>query len=132
MARFLAHVVKKVKVPLMLDSTDPRVIELGLTFSQGKAIINSINLEEGEKRFAAVAPLVHAYGAAVVVGTIDEQGMAVTRERKLEVAERSYDLLVHKYGLDPRDILFDPLVFPVAPATRPTSGRPWRRSRASA
>ncbi|GAB6933566.1 methionine synthase [Calditerricola satsumensis] len=113
MARFLAHVVKKVKVPLMLDSTDPRVIELGLTFSQGKAIINSINLEEGEKRFAAVAPLVHAYGAAVVVGTIDEQGMAVTRERKLEVAERSYDLLVHKYGLDPRDILFDPLVFPV-------------------
>jgi len=113
MTRFLSHVVKKVKAPLMLDSTDPQVIEAALKMCQGKAIINSINLEDGEKRFADVAPLIHRYGAAVVVGTIDEEGMAVTRQRKLEVARRAYDLLVHKYGIPPRDIIFDPLVFPV-------------------
>ncbi|MBX6394611.1 MAG: methionine synthase [Alicyclobacillaceae bacterium] len=113
MERFLPFVTKKVKVPLMIDSTDPRVVELALKHSQGKAIINSVNLEDGEKRFADVAPLVRRYGAAVVVGTIDEKGMAVTRGRKLEIAERSYRLLVEKYGIPPQDILFDPLVFPV-------------------
>ncbi|RXT05672.1 methionine synthase [Ammoniphilus sp. CFH 90114] len=113
MSQFLGYVVNKVKVPLMIDSTDPEVIELSLKFSQGKAIINSINLEDGEERFEQVAPLIKTYGAAVVVGTIDEKGMAVTREKKLEVAKRSYDLLVHKYGLNPLDIIFDPLVFPV-------------------
>lgn len=113
MSRFLSFVVNKVKVPLMIDSTDPKVMELALKFSQGKAIINSINLEDGEERFEQVAPLLKTYGAAVVVGTIDEKGMAVTREKKLEVAKRSRDLLVNKYGLDPRDIIFDPLVFPV-------------------
>lgn len=113
MRQFLHYVVKKVKVPLMIDSTDPEVIELSLKFCQGKAIINSINLEDGEERFEQVVPLVQTYGAAVVVGTIDENGMAVTREKKLEVAKRSYDLLVNKYGLNPQDIIFDPLVFPV-------------------
>jgi 5-methyltetrahydrofolate--homocysteine methyltransferase len=113
MSHFLNFVVKKVKVPLMIDSTDPKVIELSLKFSQGKAIINSINLEDGEERFEDIAPLIRTYGAAVVVGTIDETGMAVTREMKLEVAKRSRDLLVNKYRLDPRDIIFDPLVFPV-------------------
>ncbi|MBO8163229.1 MAG: methionine synthase [Brevibacillus sp.] len=113
MEQFLRHVVKKVKAPLMIDSTDARVVELGLKHSQGKAIINSINLEDGEERFEKVVPLIHQYGAAVVVGTIDEQGMAVTRERKLEVAKRSYDLLVNRHGVNPQDIIFDPLVFPV-------------------
>ncbi|AQU78345.1 methionine synthase [Planococcus faecalis] len=113
MTKFMKEVVKKVKVPLVIDSTDEEVIEVALKFSQGKAIINSINLEDGEERFDAVMPLVKKYGAAVVVGTIDEVGMAVTRERKLEIAERSYDLLVHKWGLAPEDIIFDPLVFPV-------------------
>lgn len=113
MRRFLEYVTKKVKVPFMIDSTDPDVIDLALKYSQGKAIINSINLEDGEERFAQVVPLIHKYGAAVVVGTIDEEGMAVTRERKLEVARRSYDLLVNQYGLQPEDIIFDPLVFPV-------------------
>ncbi|NLM21660.1 MAG: methionine synthase [Peptococcaceae bacterium] len=113
MEAFLPHVVNRIKAPLMLDSTDPRVLESGLTFCQGKAIINSINLEHGLKRFDEVVPLIKSYGAAVVVGTIDEQGMAVTRKRKLAVAERSYDLLVHKYGLRPQDIIFDPLTFPV-------------------
>ncbi|MDQ0430780.1 5-methyltetrahydrofolate--homocysteine methyltransferase [Planomicrobium stackebrandtii] len=113
MTHFMKEVVKKVKVPLVIDSTDEEVIEVALKFSQGKAIINSINLEDGEERFDAVMPLVKKYGAAVVVGTIDEEGMAVTRERKLEIAERSYDLLVNKWGLAPEDIIFDPLVFPV-------------------
>ncbi|MFC4714107.1 methionine synthase [Planococcus dechangensis] len=113
MAAFMQEVVKKVKVPLVIDSTDEDVIEVALKYSQGKAIINSINLEDGEERFEAVMPLVQKYGAAVVVGTIDEIGMAVTRERKLEIAERSYQLLTEKWGLAPEDIIFDPLVFPV-------------------
>ncbi|MET1031258.1 methionine synthase [Domibacillus tundrae] len=113
MKQFMQEVVKKVKVPLVIDSTDEKVIEEALKYSQGKAIINSINLEDGEERFDAVMPLVKQYGAAVVVGTIDEVGMAVTRERKLEIAIRSHDLLVEKWGLAPEDIIFDPLVFPV-------------------
>ena len=113
MERFLEHAVKRVKVPLMIDSTDPAVVERALTHSQGKAIINSINLEEGEERFAAVVPLLRRYGAAVVVGTIDEGGMAVDRERKLAVARRSYELLTEKYKVAPEDIIFDPLVFQV-------------------
>ncbi|MBT2583903.1 methionine synthase [Planococcus sp. ISL-109] len=113
MAAFMQEVVKKVKVPIVIDSTDEEVIEMALKFSQGKAIINSINLEDGEERFEAVMPLVQKYGGAVVVGTIDEVGMAVTRERKLEIAERSYRLLTEKWGLAPEDIIFDPLVFPV-------------------
>lgn len=113
MSNFMQEVVKKVKVPLVIDSTDEKVIEEALKFSQGKAIINSINLEDGEERFDAVMPLVKKYGASLVVGTIDETGMAVTRERKLEVAERTYQLLTEKWGLAPEDIIFDPLVFPV-------------------
>ncbi|MED4124606.1 methionine synthase [Halalkalibacterium halodurans] len=113
MEEFLKFVINKVKVPLMIDSTDEKVIEQALTYSQGKAIINSINLEDGEERFEKVVPLVHKYGAAVVVGTIDEEGMAITAEKKLAVAKRSYDLLVNKYNIRPSDIIFDPLVFPV-------------------
>ncbi len=115
--KFLEKVIKLVKVPLMIDSTDEKVIELVLTFCQGKSIINSINLEDGEERFEKVVPLARSYGAALVVGTIDEdpeKGMAVTRERKLEVATRSYKLLTEKYGVLPEDIYFDPLVFPCA------------------
>ncbi|MCL6632749.1 MAG: methionine synthase [Alicyclobacillus herbarius] len=113
MAAFLPHAVRKVKVPLMIDSTDAAVVELGLKHSQGKAIINSTNLEDGEPRLARFAELARRYGAALVVGTIDEQGMAVSRERKLEVALREVDLLVNKYGLSPSDIIIDPLTFPV-------------------
>jgi 5-methyltetrahydrofolate--homocysteine methyltransferase len=116
MDRFLPFLSGKIRVPLMIDSTDSRVIELALKYSQGKAIINSINLEDGEERFEAVVPLIKTYGAAVIVGCIDEdpeQGMGVTRERKLAIAQRSYELLTTKYGLPPVDIIFDPLVFPV-------------------
>src|SRR5262245_53749288 len=116
MTKFLDILVRKVKVPLMIDSTDARVIEEALKRSQGKAIINSINLEDGEERFEKVVPLLKRYGAAVVVGCIDEdpvQGMAVTRKRKLEVARRSYELLTKKYGVLAEDLIFDPLVFPL-------------------
>ena len=113
--RFLPELTKKVKAPLMIDSTDAEVIELALQRCQGKAIVNSVNLEDGEERFEDVAPLLRKYGAAVVVGCIDEdpqQGMAVTRERKLAIAERSYRLLTERYQIPPGDIIFDPLVFP--------------------
>ncbi|MBU5352170.1 methionine synthase [Paenibacillus barcinonensis] len=113
MIKFLELVVKKVKVPLMIDTTDASVIDTALQYSQGKAIINSINLEDGEEKFELVTPLLHKYGGAVVVGTIDERGQAISREDKLEVAKRSFDLLVNKYGLKPEDIIFDTLVFPV-------------------
>ncbi|MBD8067578.1 methionine synthase [Bacillus sp. PS06] len=113
MENFIQYVTKKVKVPLVIDSTDEKVIERALSYSQGKAIINSINLEDGEERFELIVPLLKKYGGAVVVGTIDEIGMAVTAERKLEIAQRSYDLLVNKFGLNPKDLIFDPLVFPV-------------------
>lgn len=115
MEAFLDRVVRKVRVPIMIDSTDSKVIAMALKYCQGKAIINSINLEDGEERFEEIAPLARTFGAAVVVGTIDEnpdQGMGVTRERKLEIAKRSYELLTEKYGIAPEDIYFDPLVFP--------------------
>jgi len=113
--KFLERIIRMVKVPLMLDSTDANVLELGLKWSQGKAILNSINLEDGEHRFQTVVPLAQRYGAALIVGTIDEDpehGMGVTRQRKLEIARRSYTLLTEKYGFPAEDILFDPLVFP--------------------
>jgi 5-methyltetrahydrofolate--homocysteine methyltransferase len=112
---FLDQLTKKVKAPLMIDSTDPEVMEEALKRSQGKAILNSINLEDGRERFDDVVPLIHRYGAAVVVGCIDEdpvQGMAVTRTRKVEVAARSHALLTGEYGVAEEDIIFDPLVFP--------------------
>jgi len=113
MEAFIQEVVKKVKAPLVIDSTDVNVIERALRYSQGKAIINSINLEDGLERFTEMIPIIKKFGAAVVVGTIDEKGMAVTAERKLEIAKRSYEILVNEHGLHPTDIIFDPLVFPV-------------------
>ncbi|MCH7666760.1 MAG: homocysteine S-methyltransferase family protein, partial [Acidobacteria bacterium] len=108
----LEHVVRLVKAPLMIDSTDAAVMERALEYSQGKAILNSINLEDGRKRFDEVVPLARRFGAALIVGTIDESGMAVTVERKLEVARRSYELLTEDYGIAPEDIWWDTLVFP--------------------
>ncbi|MEE3248975.1 MAG: methionine synthase [Chloroflexota bacterium] len=115
-SKFLDLVTKKVKAPFMIDSTDSAVIELALKKLQGKSIINSINLEDGEVRFQAVVPLARRFGAALVVGCIDddkEQAQAITKERKLEVAVRSAKLLTEKYGVPIGDIIFDPLVFPV-------------------
>ncbi|HKT47770.1 MAG TPA: methionine synthase [Candidatus Acidoferrales bacterium] len=114
---FYEKLIRKVKAPVMIDTTDPTAIALALTYCQGKSIINSINLEDGEEKFERVVPIAHDFGAAVVVGCIDEdpvQAQAFTRERKLEIAKRSYALLTEKYGLGPEDIIFDPLVFPCA------------------
>ena len=112
---FLDLLTKKVKAPIMLDSTDARVIAEALKRLQGKSIINSVNLEDGEARFQTIAPLARAYGAALVVGCIDddkEQAQAITRQRKLEIAIRSHALLTEKYGIPEEDLIFDPLVFP--------------------
>jgi 5-methyltetrahydrofolate--homocysteine methyltransferase len=117
MARLLERLAPAVRVPIMIDSTDPAVMEAALQRCPGKCIINSVNLEGGEARFAAVAALAHRYGAALVVGTIDEDkaaGMALTRQRKLAVARRSHELLTGKYGLAEEDLYFDCLVFPTA------------------
>ncbi|MEW6324214.1 MAG: methionine synthase [Nitrospirota bacterium] len=116
MERFIEIVVKKTKAPVVIDSTDAVVIDAALKRCQGKCIINSINLEDGEERFERVVPLLKRYGGAAVVGCIDEdpqQGMGVTVARKLAIAKRSYDLLTGKYGLRAEDLIFDPLVFPV-------------------
>ncbi|MCC6586791.1 MAG: methionine synthase [Bryobacterales bacterium] len=114
---FYSRLVKKVKAPIMIDTTDPAAVELSLTYCQGKSIINSINLEDGEEKFEKICPIARSYGAALVVGCIDEdplQAQAFTRERKLAIAKRSYDLLTQKYDIPPEDIIFDPLVFPCA------------------
>jgi 5-methyltetrahydrofolate--homocysteine methyltransferase len=113
--KFMAFISKMIRVPLMLDSTDDKVIARALTWCQGKSIINSINLEDGEERFEKVIPLAKKFGAALVVGTIDDdpdQGMGVSRERKLEIARKSYDLLINKYKVPAEDIYWDALVFP--------------------
>jgi len=114
---FYEKLIRKVQAPIMIDTTDPKGIELALTYCQGKSIINSINLEDGEEKFERICPIAKAYGAALVVGTIDEdklQAQAFTRERKLAVAQRSVQLLTTKYGIAPEDIIIDPLVFPCA------------------
>ena len=114
---FYDQLIRKIKVPMMIDTTDAAAIELALTYCQGKSIINSINLEDGEEKFERVCPLARSYGAAIIVGCIDEdpaQAQAFTRERKLEIAQRSFDLLTGKYGIRPENIIFDPLVFPCA------------------
>ncbi len=114
---FYERLIRKIKAPVMIDTTDPQAVELALTYCQGKSIINSINLEDGEEKFRQVCPLVTAYGAAVVVGCIDEdpeQAQAFTRERKLAVARRSVELLTGEYGIPLEDIIIDPLVFPCA------------------
>jgi 5-methyltetrahydrofolate--homocysteine methyltransferase len=100
-------------VPIMLDSTQADVLEAGLKRLGGRAVVNSINLEDGEARMAAVCPFVRQFGAAVVALLIDEEGQARDVEWKLRVAHRIYDLAVGKYGLQPEDLLFDALTFPL-------------------
>ncbi len=122
MRRFLDVAVKKIRAPLMIDSTDDKVIAAALTYSQGKAIINSVNLEDGLERFEKVVPLARKFGAALVVGCIDETGMAVPRDRKLAVAERSHEILTRDFGMREEDLYFDPLVFPCASGDKGYTG----------
>ncbi|MBI4937504.1 MAG: methionine synthase [Nitrosomonadales bacterium] len=102
------------KVPLMIDSSKWNIIEAGLKCVQGKSIVNSISLKEGEENFIRHATLVRRYGAAAVVMAFDEQGQADTYQRKTEICQRSYDILVHKVGFPPEDIIFDPNIFAIA------------------
>jgi 5-methyltetrahydrofolate--homocysteine methyltransferase len=103
-----------VEAPLMIDSTEANVVAAALEHVPGRAIVNSINMENGRKRIESIVPLVKKHGAAVVALTIDEIGMAKTRERKLEVARKIYDIVVGEYGLAPEDILYDALTFTLA------------------
>ncbi len=117
MSEVVSRYVRQVNAPLMVDSTQADVIESALKRAGGKCIVNSINLEDGEKRFDDICPLLKRYGAACVALTIDEDpeaGMAKTAARKLEIAERMHDLYTNKWGLDERDLLFDPLTFTIA------------------
>ena len=100
--------------PLVLDSTDADVIRAGLEAYPGSGIVNSINLENGRARCEAVLPLVHAHGACVIALTIDEEGMAKTAQRKLEIARRIRDIACDEYGLQPHRLLFDALTFTLA------------------
>jgi 5-methyltetrahydrofolate--homocysteine methyltransferase len=100
--------------PMMLDSTEVPVIEAALKLCSGKAIINSINLEDGRKTLDPKTKLAKKYGAGLVALTIDEKGQADTAEWKFEVAKRMYDIVVHEYGIPPSDLMFDTLVFPLS------------------
>jgi 5-methyltetrahydrofolate--homocysteine methyltransferase len=102
------------RVPVMVDSSKFRIIEAGLKCLQGKPVVNSISLKEGEEKFLSEARIVRRYGAAVVVMAFDEQGQADTRERKVAIAARAYALLTEKVGFPPEDIIFDPNIFAVA------------------
>jgi len=102
------------RVPLMLDSSKFEIMEAGLKCVQGKAVVNSISMKEGEEKFIAQAKLLRNYGAAVVVMAFDEQGQADTYERKVAICERAYKLLTEEAGFPPEDIIFDPNIFAVA------------------
>ena len=102
------------RVPLMIDSSKWSVIEAGLKCVQGKAIVNSISMKEGEAEFIKYAKLVRRYGAAAVVMAFDEKGQADTQQRKIEICQRSYDILVNQVGFPPEDIIFDPNIFAIA------------------
>ncbi|HEU4496902.1 MAG TPA: dihydropteroate synthase, partial [Flavobacterium sp.] len=102
------------RVPVMIDSSKWEIIEAGLKVTQGKSVVNSISLKEGEENFIRQAKLVKRYGAAVIVMAFDEAGQADTYERRIEICKRSYDILVDKAGFPAEDIIFDPNIFPVA------------------
>ncbi len=117
MPRFLNLIASEpdiARVPIMIDSSKWEVIEAGLRCVQGKAVVNSISLKEGEEKFLHQARLVRRYGAAAVVMAFDEQGQADTFQRKIEICKRAYDLLVNEVGFPPEDIIFDPNIFAVA------------------
>ncbi len=102
------------KVPVMIDSSNWEVIRAGLKCVQGKSIVNSISLKEGEQKFIEHAEDVKRYGAAVVVMCFDEEGQATTYERRIEIAQRAYKILTEQVGMNPRDIIFDPNILAIA------------------
>jgi 5-methyltetrahydrofolate--homocysteine methyltransferase len=117
MVRFLNLIAGEpdiARVPIMVDSSKWHVIEAGLKCIQGKPIVNSISLKEGEEEFVEQATLCRRYGAAVVVMAFDETGQADTLQRKIDICRRSYDILVNRVGMPPQDIIFDPNIFAIA------------------
>jgi 5-methyltetrahydrofolate--homocysteine methyltransferase len=116
MTRFLHLIASEpdiARVPIMIDSSKWEIIEAGLKCVQGKSIVNSISLKEGEEDFIAKAKKVRRYGAAVIVMAFDEKGQADSYERRIEICERAYNILVKQVGFPPTDIIFDPNIFPV-------------------
>src|SRR5437899_3931763 len=110
----LERIATRVPAPILVDSTEADVVEEALKRIPGKAIINSINLEDGEKRTSKVLPAAKRYGAAVIALTIDEAGMALTAEKKVAIAHRIFDLATQKYGIRPVDLIFDALTLPIS------------------
>ena len=110
----LEKIATRVPAPILVDSTEADVIEEALKRIPGKAIINSINLEDGEKRTSKVLPMAKRYGAAVIALTIDEDGMALTAEKKTAIAKRIFELATKKYGIRPVDLIFDALTLPIS------------------
>ena len=102
------------RIPVMIDSSKWEIIEAGLKCVQGKGVVNSISLKEGEEVFVDQAKKIRRYGAAVVVMAFDERGQADSYERRIEICQRSYSILVDMVGFSPEDIIFDPNIFPVA------------------
>src|SRR5215218_3630213 len=102
------------KIPIMIDSSKFSIIEAGLKCVQGKCIVNSISMKEGEEKFIEQAIICRAYGASVIVMAFDEKGQADTQDRKVEICERAYNILTKQVGYDPQDIIFDPNIFAIA------------------
>src|SRR5664280_2857469 len=117
MVRFLMLIASEpdiAKVPIMLDSSKWEILEAGLKCIQGKGVVNSISLKEGEAAFIKHAKLVRRYGAAVIVMAFDEEGQADTKARKIEICQRAYKILTEQVGFPPEDIIFDPNIFAIA------------------
>jgi 5-methyltetrahydrofolate--homocysteine methyltransferase len=114
MVNVLDKIATRVSAPIMIDTTESDVLEEALKRIPGKPIINSINLEDGEKRVSKVLPLAKKYGAAIVCLTIDEDGMALTAEKKIAIAKRIYQIATEKYGIRPCDLIFDALTLPIS------------------
>ena len=112
--RLIASEPDIAKVPLMIDSSKWSVLEVGLKNCQGKGIVNSISMKEGESEFIRQAQIIKKYGAAIIVMAFDEKGQADNYERKVEICTRAYHILIEKVGFPSEDIIFDPNIFAVA------------------
>ena len=110
------------RIPIMIDSSKFEIIEAGLKCVQGKCIVNSISMKEGEAKFIEQAIICKSYGAAVIVMAFDEVGQADTKERKIEICSRAYKILTEQVGYDPQDIIFDPNIFAIATGISKTPG----------
>lgn len=114
MRELASRLVTQIRIPLMFDSTEWEKMEAGLQLAGGKCILNSTNYEDGVPRFVKVVELAKEYGASVVIGTIDEEGMARTADKKFEIARRAYEQATGELGCPPHDIFFDPLALPIS------------------